>query len=287
MSTAASPPPPLEPPSMPPPPRGPPTSPPPSPPPPFQRPAGVTSTKGQHMTIRDGHKDAPSQQARLSQHRHDWRMQPGRPCPALPAAARRPCKAYLSQVMPNRIPVPHRQPAPCCAKVAPMPPLASALQEAGFGGRLIRRLVDAVTCSTVEQLLRLSKVQLDVLLDEVRPLPGERNQVHAFVSANRGSARPASAPDQRNTWNSQWRPTLLHVRHTARQRGRSCQYGPAADIKAEHYANWARAVGEPRVKLAPSSAQVHMSSVRVLSVTPCPGSVAKARVMEYEPAARR
>ena len=216
--------------------------------------------------VRDDFKDGHRTRSRPAEHRHDWRMQHARRrCPPLPReAAGRPIPMSAIKAVTAKPGVPSR------AAVEKVPPLAVALQEAGLG-HLARALVEGMACSTVLQLLSLTPTQLDTMLDQMRLLPGRRQALLTFIGSQRTRLAASDAATElaagtsleQRQWNSDWRMTREALKIAARQRERSCEYGPGADITAGPHLNWGRARGTPKVKRPSSGATV--SQVRVLT----------------------
>ena len=209
-------------------------------------------------------------------HRHGWRMQ-GLPRPPLPAAAR--------GVIHN-IRVPYVGQAVVSPPPRPPPPLVSELDAAGLS-HLSSKLVDGASCSTVEQLLSLSKEQLEALLDHMRLLPGRREQLLSFLAAKRKEGRKrqsvaAGRAGRHSDYDREWRLTLVAMQHAARQRARSAEHGPRADLTNGPFLNLGRQRGERPVRVPPSSARPSGVRVLTVSVSTRPGS-AKNRVTSYEP----
>ena len=137
-----------------------------------------------------------------------------------------------------------------------------------------------MACSTVEQLVGLSPPQLDALLDLMRLLPGRRQALRAFIASLRraGADADGGAPGrsctsrQRSRWDAEWRMTHQAVVLAARQRERSCEFGPSAHLTNAPHLNWGRPLGAARVK--PPSSAARASAVRVLHV-------GRSRVVDY------
>jgi len=192
-------------------------------------------------------------------HRHGWQMQ-GLSRPQLPAAARgRPQSApppgpWVSKPTPDFIARQIRASAP--------PPIAAELEEAGLA-HLAPKLVQQFSCSTVEQLLRLSATELQTLLDQMRLIPGQRQAIIDWLEKKRTVPRPKGKLKGGKRMDSEWTMTKEAVRRAAAQRARSTEFGPRAELTAEPHINWGRTRGE-KERLHPSTA--YISDVRVLTV---------------------
>ena len=147
------------------------------------------------------------------------------------------------------------------------------LEEAGLG-HLAPKLVESCSCSTVAQLLRLSRTELQALLDSMRLLPGRRQALISFLDAKRTQARSTpeaeaaprdrgSARDQRRM-ESEWAMTREAVRRAAACRARSTEFGPNYELTNGPLLNWGRSKGEPIKRVPLPTARI--SSVRVLKV---------------------
>jgi hypothetical protein len=185
----------------------------------------------------------------VATHRHGWRMQ-GLRVPPVPKAARGAVSKPPPGPWISAAPTPPRKRSP--------PPIAAELEAAGLA-HLTPKLVEQFSCSTVEQLLRLSATQLETLLDQMRLLPGRRQALTEFLNQKRRVPRPKAMPDRRAE--GDWAMTRESVARAASTRARSAEHGPRSDLTAEPLVNWGRSKGD-KERLRPSTA--YISSVHVL-----------------------
>ena len=151
-------------------------------------------------------------------------------------------------------------------RVREPPPLASVLEEAGLG-HYRRKLVDDLSCSTVQQLLALTPAALDALIDALRPAPGHRTRILEFIDHQRAKAEAGSlpppstvAPEERQRWKADWKPALssLAFAATVEKRGRGGGLGEQAQP-----GHWGHSGATGR---SPPRREAYVSSVRVLKV---------------------
>ena len=178
-----------------------------------------------------------------------------------PAAQSRVTK-YKTAVKP-----PAAKPARSNSYSSEVPPLATALDRAGLG-HYTRKLCDEMSCSTVQQLLRLERPQVDALLDALRPLPGHRVRLHTFLADQRMEAMKAAADGaaaEETTFKAsaaqrrEWKVTMKQLNDAAlaAKRGRD---GPIAHLIEQQPTNWGASKGPPAM------AQAYVCRTRVIKV---------------------
>ena len=113
------------------------------------------------------------------------------------------------------------------------PPLAATLERAGMS-HYTRKLCDELSCATIGQILALNRLQLDALVDMLRPPPGHRVRFMQFIKEQRtsqSSSDPAEQPTAAQK--REWKSSVKQLSASTSRRGKDGPWSHYAVIQKD------------------------------------------------------
>ena len=97
-----------------------------------------------------------------------------------------------------------------------------------------RKLCDELSCATIGQILALNRLQLDALVDMLRPPPGHRVRFMQFIKEQRtsqSSSEPAEQPTAAQK--REWKSSVKQLSASTARRGKDGPWSHYAVIQKD------------------------------------------------------